>query len=139
RYEIRHGCVTADQALASGRASDAVAPAEAAARLSREHLAARHAAKSDIVLAVALTTAGDPDGRARRLAVDALDTATTAGWYSLCWPAALAAADATPHDGGEEPRRPTCVPVRQRTYTECYEPPIPWRAGSPSGHPGCRS
>ncbi|WP_028852141.1 hypothetical protein [Thermocrispum municipale] len=105
RTEIRHGWVTAELALASGRAADAVAPAEAAARLSREHLAARHAAKSDIVLAVALTTAGDPDGRARRLAVDALDTATTAGWYSLCWPAALAAADATPHDGGEEPAK----------------------------------
>src|SRR5690606_40085269 len=36
RTEIRHGWVTAELALASGRAADAVAPAEAAARLSRE-------------------------------------------------------------------------------------------------------
>src|SRR5690606_28397797 len=73
RTRVRHAWVSAELVLASGRASAAVAPAERAAALAREHGAARHAVKSDIVLAVALATAGSAGERARRLALQALE------------------------------------------------------------------
>ncbi|MFO7193728.1 MULTISPECIES: hypothetical protein [Thermocrispum] len=99
RTRVRHAWVSAELVLASGRASAAVAPAERAAALAREHGAARHAVKSDIVLAVALATAGSAGERARRLALQALEATEGAGWHSLCWPAALAAADASADAG----------------------------------------
>lgn len=90
RTEVRFGWVSAELALAAGDPASARAPAEAAAKLSRAADAARHVVKSDIVLAVALTTGGVELDRSAALLLASRETATRRGWHSLSWPAAAA-------------------------------------------------
>lgn len=96
RTATRHAWVSAELALAAGDPASARAPAEAAARLARAHAADRHAVKSDIVLAVALSTGGIELDRAGELLRTALATASRHGWRSLSWPAAYAASAMDP-------------------------------------------
>lgn len=99
RTATRHAWVSAELALAAGDPASARAPAEAAARLARAHAADRHAVKSDIVLAVALSTGGVELDRAGELLRTALATASRHGWRSLSWPAAYAASAMDPAIG----------------------------------------
>ncbi|SNR37361.1 hypothetical protein SAMN06265360_10422 [Haloechinothrix alba] len=97
RGRVRCGWVRVEVELATGHPSAACAPAERAAELSREHGAARHAVKSDIVLASARMAAARGNtgclAQAGELADRAVDTAEGYGLLSLLWPAALVAAE----------------------------------------------
>lgn len=98
RAQVRAGWVTAELALASSAPQDAVAPAERAAALARDHGAVRHTVKSDLVLGAALAATGDPAARRRATALvrDALGEAVRWDLRSLVWPAGLLAAELDP-------------------------------------------
>lgn len=104
RARVRHGWVGAEVELAAGNFPAAIAPAERAAALAREHGGLRHVLKSDIVLAAALSAAARDLDRAASLAAQALDATTKAGLASLAWPAAVVAAGLN-SVGGEAKRR----------------------------------
>jgi hypothetical protein len=91
RSEVRLGWVAAEIELASGRAEQAVAPAEAAVSVARAAGSARHVLKSDLVLSAALVVWGTPDGRERGVRTLQCDLNHTArlGLASLVWPTAL--------------------------------------------------
>ncbi|HWD06776.1 MAG TPA: hypothetical protein VG674_30480 [Amycolatopsis sp.] len=95
RATVRGGWVGAEIELAAGRAGEAVAPARVAAGAARARGSRRHIVKSDIVLAVALATAGGPAEREHATAV-VTNAAMDAEKYelnSLSWVAARVAAD----------------------------------------------
>lgn len=98
RARVRAGWVGAELALARGLPGDAVPAAERAALLARDRGAARHAVKSDLVLAAALAATGDPGDRHRAasLVTDAAERARRWRLGSLTWPAGLLAADLDP-------------------------------------------
>ncbi|QYN24933.1 hypothetical protein [Amycolatopsis sp. DSM 110486] len=98
RATVRGGWVGAEIELAAGRPREAIAPARRAAETARVRGSSRHVVKSDIVLGVALATAGEPEQRAT-----ALDVVTNAAMaaekyelYSLIWVATRVAADLDP-------------------------------------------
>ncbi|MBN6036422.1 hypothetical protein [Amycolatopsis sp. 195334CR] len=101
RGRIRAGWIGAEIELAAGNAQAALPPAEQAAELARACGAVRHGIKSDLVLAAALTAAGDSAGRER--ALDLVRNARLAAekyeLRSLIWPAALISADLVPANG----------------------------------------
>ncbi|GAA5171023.1 MULTISPECIES: hypothetical protein [Amycolatopsis] len=92
RSEVRLGWVTAEIELASGRAAEAVAPAEAALALATTAGALRHVTKSQLVLAAALGATGERE-RALHLVVEALGVSEEFALRSLSWPAGLLAAE----------------------------------------------
>ncbi|WIX79926.1 hypothetical protein QRX50_03750 [Amycolatopsis carbonis] len=98
RATVRGGWVGAEIALAAGRPREALAPARRAAEAARVRGSRRHVVKSDIVLGVALATAGEPDQRATALDVvtNAAMTAEKYELYSLIWVATRVAADLDP-------------------------------------------
>lgn len=104
RARVRHGWVGAEVELAAGNFPAAIAPAERAAALAREHGGLRHVLKSEIVLAAALSAADSDLDRAASLATQALDATAKAGLASLAWPAAVVAAGLDP-DGAESKRK----------------------------------
>ncbi|QRP45320.1 hypothetical protein [Amycolatopsis sp. FDAARGOS 1241] len=95
RATVRGGWVGAEIELAAGRPREAVAPARRAVEAARARGSRRHIVKSDIVLGVALATAGDPAERA--WAIDVVtNAAIDAEKYelnSLIWVATRVAAD----------------------------------------------
>jgi hypothetical protein len=95
RATVRAGWVGAEIELAAGRPAEAVAPARRAAETARERGARRHVVKSDIVLGVALSAAGDTGAREAALALveSALAEAEKCELHSLIWVAARVAAD----------------------------------------------
>ncbi|HEY3711668.1 MAG TPA: hypothetical protein VGL64_19985 [Amycolatopsis sp.] len=95
RATVRAGWVGAEIELAAGRPAEAVAPARRAAEAARERGARRHVVKSDIVLGVALSAAGDTGAREAALALveSALAGAEKCELHSLIWVAARVAAD----------------------------------------------
>jgi hypothetical protein len=95
RATVRAGWVGAEIELAAGRPAEAVAPARRAAEAARERGARRHVVKSDIVLGVTLSAAGDAGDReaALELVESALSEAEKCELYSLIWVAARVAAD----------------------------------------------
>ncbi|WP_396286369.1 hypothetical protein [Amycolatopsis sp. PS_44_ISF1] len=95
RAAVRAGWVGAEIELAAGRPAEAVAPARRAAEIARERGARRHGVKSDIVLGVALSAAGDAEGRAAGLTLveSALKEAEKCELFSLIWVATRVAAD----------------------------------------------
>jgi hypothetical protein len=95
RATVRAGWVGAEIELAAGRPAEAVAPARRAAETARERGARRHVVKSDIVLGVALSAAGDAGDReaALKLVESALAEAEKCELHSLIWVAARVAAD----------------------------------------------
>jgi hypothetical protein len=102
RTRVRLGWVTAELALAGGRAADAVAPAERAVQLARAAGAVRHRWKSELVLAAAWGVAGGPNGRQRaaELVGCVASHIGDSGVISLSWPAALLLAE---HPGESGP------------------------------------
>jgi hypothetical protein len=98
RAAVRSGWVGAEIELAAGQGAAAVAPAERAFETAVARGARRHAAKSGIVLAVALRAAAAPDHRniSDDLVGKAMETAEECELLSLLWPAALVAADLRP-------------------------------------------
>ena len=84
RLAVRLAWVSAELAIATGDGAAAVAHAERAAELAAVLGSARHAAKSDVVLAAALCTAGRSD-RSRAVADAALDTTQRLGIIPLSW------------------------------------------------------
>jgi hypothetical protein len=86
RVAVRQAWVTAELAMAGGDGAGAVRNAEAAADLARSTLegGARHLAKTEVVLAAALCSAGALD-RARAVADAALERAARSGLVPLQW------------------------------------------------------
>ncbi|BBZ26964.1 hypothetical protein MMAD_12590 [Mycolicibacterium madagascariense] len=84
RVAIRLSWVSAELAMCTGRGSQAVGYAEAAVRAAEGWPSARHAAKSQVVLAAALCGAGDLDA-ARRVAQQAWETTERLGLVPLSW------------------------------------------------------
>ncbi len=84
RLAVRLAWVSAELAIATGDGAAAVAHAERAVELAAVLGSARHAAKSDVVLAAALCSAGRSD-RSRAVADAALDTTQRLGIIPLSW------------------------------------------------------
>jgi hypothetical protein len=96
RCRIRLHWVRAEVALAAGTAVAAIPEAEQALEQATAAGAVRHVAKSEMVLAAALSAAGGHADRARRLAARACQTATERGLVPLVWPCALLLAELEP-------------------------------------------
>jgi hypothetical protein len=84
RLPVRLEWVSAELAMVTGRGSAAVGHAEQAVALAAELGSARHAVKSDVVLAAALCCAGSIE-RSRRVADTALAAAEQHGLVPLTW------------------------------------------------------
>lgn len=84
RLPVRLAWVSAELAMASGRAADAVGHAERGVALAAALGSTRHAVKSSVVHAAALCCAGVHDA-ARGVADTALDRAREAGLVPLTW------------------------------------------------------
>jgi hypothetical protein len=84
RLPVRLAWVSAELAMATGNGPAAVADAEHAVELSAALGSARHAVKSDVVLAAALSSAGRLD-RSRAVADAALETTRVLGLLPLSW------------------------------------------------------
>ncbi|MCE7005830.1 hypothetical protein LWC34_23805 [Kibdelosporangium philippinense] len=98
RGQVRLGWVKAEVELASGNSSESVPFAESALRRARAAGAARHIAKSEMVLAATLTAHGGVTERirARHLASGVVDQAIEYGLLPLVWPCSLLLADLDP-------------------------------------------
>ena len=92
RLPVRLAWVSAELAMASGDGPTAVGHAERAIELAATSGSARHAVKSDMVLAAALCSARDID-RSRKVADAALDAAGGLGMIPLQWALACLLAD----------------------------------------------
>jgi tetratricopeptide (TPR) repeat protein len=92
RLPVRLAWVSAELAMAIGEGPAAVDHAERAIELAATSGSARHAVKSDVVLAAALCSAGDVD-RSRMVADAALDIAGGLGIIPLRWALACLLAD----------------------------------------------
>lgn len=84
RLAVRLAWVTAELSMATGDGAGAVASAERAVELAAAFGSARHAVKSDVVLAAALCSAGRLD-RSRAVADAALDASRMLGITPLSW------------------------------------------------------
>lgn len=84
RLAVRRAWVAAELAMASGDGAVAVRNAELAVELAAGTASARHAAKSDVVLAAALCSAGAVD-RARTVGQAALELTGRLGLVPLRW------------------------------------------------------
>jgi len=106
RTTVRLGWLTAEAEFAAGHADAAVAPARRALAEATARGAVRHRAKSMLILAAALATAGGPEP-AGELLQDVIAVAHRHGLVPLVWPAGLLldrmAGGDTP-DGRESPR-----------------------------------
>jgi hypothetical protein len=89
---VRFGWVSAELAMFTGDGAAALGHAERAVGLAESTGSARHAVKSDVVLAAALCSAGDPDA-ARRVADAALTVTERLGLVPLSWALACLLAD----------------------------------------------
>ena len=106
RLAVRRAWVAAELAMAGGRGDVAVRHAEVAVELAATTLdgAARHRAKSEVVLAAALCSAGALE-RARDVADAALEFTGHLGLVPLSWALACLLVDlADTHDRAEELR-----------------------------------
>jgi len=92
RLPVRLAWVSAELAMARGDGATAVRQAERAADLAGTLGSARHAVKSQMVLAAALCSAGDIN-RSRTVADAALDAAGRLGMIPLRWALACLLAD----------------------------------------------
>ena len=84
RLAVRLEWVSAELAMATGDGAAAIGHAERAADLAAALGSARHRVKSDVVLAAALCSDGQPD-RSRAVADAALDTSQSLGIFPLSW------------------------------------------------------
>jgi hypothetical protein len=100
RLAVRRAWVTAELAMFGGDGDGAVRNAEVAVELAAStlHDAARHRAKSQVVLAAALCSAGEVD-RARDVAAAALELTGSLGLVPLRWALACLLIDLADTDG----------------------------------------
>ena len=107
RLAVRRAWVAAELAMAGGDGATAVRNAEVAVELANTtaHVSARHRAKSDVVLAAALCSAGAVD-RARAVGEAALELTGRSGLIPLRWAVACLLVDLV--DTGS-PNRPIAV------------------------------
>jgi hypothetical protein len=92
RLPVRLAWVSAELAMARGDGATALGHAERAVELAGAFGSARHAVKSDVILAAALCSAGEID-RSRMVADAALDAASGLGIIPLRWALACLLAD----------------------------------------------
>lgn len=92
RLPVRLAWVSAELAMAHGEGATAVGHAERAVELAACVGSARHALKSDVILAAALCSAGQTDA-SRRVADPALQVAGQLGMIPLRWALACLLAD----------------------------------------------
>jgi tetratricopeptide (TPR) repeat protein len=92
RLPVRLAWVSAELAMASGDGQTAVGHARRAVELAASFGSARHAVKSDVILAAALCSAGEIEA-SRRVADAALQDADRLGIIPLCWALACLLAD----------------------------------------------
>lgn len=92
RLPIRRAWVAAELAMAAGDGGAAVRNAEVAVELAATAASVRHLAKSDVVLAAALCSAGAPD-RAQTLGAAALELTGWLGLVPLRWAVACLLVD----------------------------------------------
>lgn len=92
RLPVRLAWVSAELAMARGDGAAAVGYAERAVDLAAALGSARHALKSDVILAAALCSAGELD-RSRGVADPALQTSQRLGMIPLRWALACVLAD----------------------------------------------
>jgi hypothetical protein len=102
RLPVRRAWVAAELAMASGDGVTAVRNAELAVELATTQVSARHCAKSDVVLAAALCSAGAVD-RARTVGAAALELTGRLGLVPLRWAVASLLVDigSPAHPGSE--------------------------------------
>lgn len=99
RAKVRLGWLAAEVELAAGNPGAAVRPARESLAESRRHGAVRHEAKSMLVLAAALATAGDREA-ALALLPHVTALAQRHGLVPLAWPAGLLLAELTAGEHG---------------------------------------
>jgi hypothetical protein len=92
RLPVRLAWVSAELAMARGDGATAVRHAGRAVELAASFGSARHAVKSDVILAAALCSAGEIEA-SRRVADAALQDADRLGIIPLCWALACLLAD----------------------------------------------
>jgi hypothetical protein len=92
RQPVRLAWVSAELAMARGDGATAIGHAERAVELAAAFGSARHAVKSDVIRAAALSSAGDIDG-SRTVADAALDDSERLGIIPLRWALACLLAD----------------------------------------------
>jgi tetratricopeptide (TPR) repeat protein len=92
RLPVRLAWVSAELAMARGDGATAVRHAGRAVELAASFGSARHAVKSDVILAAALCSAGEIEA-SRRVADAALQDADRLGIIPLCWALACVLAD----------------------------------------------
>ena len=110
RGVIRLGWVRAELAMCTGQGAAAVAHAEAAVRSAEGWRSARHAAKSQVVLAAALCGAGDVTA-ARRVAEQAWHSTERLGLVPLSW-----ALTCLLHDVGSSTLSPSRIAAARDAY-----------------------
>ncbi|WP_415830276.1 hypothetical protein [Kibdelosporangium persicum] len=147
RGQVRLGWVKAEVELAAGNSSESVPFAEAALRRARAAGAARHIAKSQMVLAAALTASGGVTQRirAKHLASGVVDQSIEYGLLPLVWPCSLLLADLDPAKAAEHQRRAAgalhCVLRRADPIARRLAASSPWVPDTllASGEPTQRS
>jgi hypothetical protein len=92
RLPVRLAWVSAELAMVRGDGATALGHAEHGVELATAFGSARHAVKSDVILAAALSSAGDVDA-SRRVADAALQTTGQQGMIPLRWALACLLAD----------------------------------------------
>jgi hypothetical protein len=118
RVAVRRAWVAAELAMAGGDGATAVRNAERAVELAAGDGSARHRAKSDVVLAAALCSAGDLD-RARTVGEAALELTGQLGLIPLRWAVACLLVDLG------DPGSPT-VAVLRDVRDECAQQVRRW-------------
>lgn len=132
RGQVRLGWVRAEVELAAGNPAESVPSAEAALRRARAARATRHVAKSEMVLAAALTVRGGVTERirAKQLAAEVVDRAIEYGLLPLVWPCSLLLADLDPARAAAHRRRAAgalhCVLRRSDPIARRLAASSPW-------------
>jgi hypothetical protein len=132
RGQVRLGWVRAEVELADGRPKAALPHAEAALRRARAARAARHIAKSEMVVSAALAASGGVTERvrARQLAAGVVDRGIELGLLPLVWPCSLLLADLEPAKADAHRRRAAgalhCVLRRSDPVARRLAAASPW-------------
>ncbi|WP_207925893.1 hypothetical protein [Actinocrispum wychmicini] len=132
RGQVRLRWVRAEVELASGQPEVARPNAEAALRRARAAGAARHVAKSEMVLSAALAAGGGVTERvqAADLAAGVVDRAIELGLLPLVWPCSLLLVDLDPGRADEHRRRAAgalhCVLRRSDPIARRLAASSPW-------------
>ncbi|MEV4317534.1 hypothetical protein [Actinocrispum sp. NPDC049592] len=132
RGQVRLRWVRAEVELASGHPDAALPHAEAALRRARAAEAARHVAKSEMVLSATLAACGGVTERerARDLAEGVVDRAIEFGLLPLVWPCSLLLADLDPLGADGHRRRAAgalhCVLRRSDPIARRLAASSPW-------------